>query len=184
MNYYKTGFSEASKKLQEQFGSRNTYSKAERYGVKDGLTDNEINFIEDRDSFYMASVGENGFPYIQHRGGPKGFLKVLDEKTLAFLDFVGNKQFISIGNLATNEKVALILVSYPHKVRLKIYAKAKILSLTDYPELYNDLIQGDYKGHPERIIFLEIEAYDWNCSQHITPRYTLEEIELVFGTKD
>jgi uncharacterized protein len=181
MNYYKTAFSEASKKLQEQFGSRQTYSKAEKYGVQDGLSDNEVRFIEDRDSFYMATVGENGFPYIQHRGGPKGFLSVLDEKKVAFLDFAGNKQYISVGNMATNDKVSLFLISYSHKARLKIYAKAIVLSLEENPDLTQKLMLQDYKYKPERIIVLDIEAYDWNCSQHITPRYTLEEIDAVFS---
>jgi len=177
MNYYDIAFSDASKKLQEHFGSRNTYSKVEKRGVKEGLSDNEIRFINERDSFYMASTGDNGYPYIQHRGGPKGFVKVLNNKSFAFADFAGNGQFVSAGNIATNNKVALIMVSYPHRARLKLYARASILALEDDTALAKKLLQDDYKATPERIIVLDIDAYDWNCPQHITPRYTLAEIE-------
>jgi len=183
MNYYNIAFSEASKKLQEYFGSRTTYSNVEKFGVKDGLSDNEIRFIDDRDSFYMASVGENGYPYIQHRGGPKGFVKVIDKQTIAFLDFSGNKQFVSVGNITSNDKVALIMVSYPHKARLKMYARAKLLSLEDNPELTQKLLLKNYKARAERIILLEVEAFDWNCPKHITPRYTLEEIETSINSE-
>jgi predicted pyridoxine 5'-phosphate oxidase superfamily flavin-nucleotide-binding protein len=181
MNYHNIAFSDASKKLQEYYGSRTMYANVEKLGVKDGLSANEIRFITDRDSFYMASVGENGFPYIQHRGGPKGFVKVLDEKTIAFIDFAGNKQFVSVGNIASNNKVALIMVSYPHRARLKLYAKAELVGLEDNPELTQKLLLENYKFRPERIIKLEIEAFDWNCPQHITPRYTLAEIEESIG---
>jgi predicted pyridoxine 5'-phosphate oxidase superfamily flavin-nucleotide-binding protein len=128
----------------------------------------------------MATIGENGFPYIQFRGGPKGFLKVLDDKTLGFIDFGGNKQYISIGNLATNNKVSLFLLDQAAKARLKIYAEAKVLEIDDNPELFDKLDLGNYKFRPERIIVLNITAYDWNCPQHITERYTLEEIQDEF----
>ena len=147
----------------------------------DGLTENEEDFIVQRDSFYMASIGENGFPYIQHRGGPKGFLKVLDAKRLGFIDFKGNMQFITVGNLVTNNNVALILVDYPAKARLKIYARAEIVELADNPDLYNVLDLSDYKFRPERMMVLHIEAYDWNCPQHIVPRYTIQEIEAAMA---
>ena len=109
MNYANLAFTDAVKKLQVENGSRNTYERMEKYSAKEGLTLNEIGMVETRDHFYMASIGENGFPYIQHRGGPKGFLKVIDNKRLAFLDFSGNKQYISVGNVKTNNKVSLIL---------------------------------------------------------------------------
>ena len=147
----------------------------------DGLTDNEAAFIAQRDSFYMASMGENGFPYIQHRGGPKGFLKVLDAKRLGFIDFKGNMQFITVGNLATNNHVALIMVDYPARTRLKIYARAEIVELADNPDLCNTLDLSDYKFRPERMMVLHIEAYDWNCPQHIVPRYTIDEIEAALA---
>lgn len=183
MNYPKLAFSDAIKKLQVLNGSRSSYERMEKFSSKEGLTPNEINLIEGRDSFYMASFGENGFPYIQHRGGPKGFLKVLDPQTLAFLDFTGNKQYISVGNVQTNNKASLILVDYPRKARLKIYAETEILSLEGNPELLEKLELENYKYRPERIIVFNIKAFDWNCPQHITPRYTAEEIEAVFDSQ-
>ncbi len=177
MNYAQLAFTDAVKDLQETFGSRKTYERVEKHKVVDGLTDNEIEFISERDSFYMSTIGENGYPYIQHRGGPKGFVKVIDNKTMAIVDFTGNKQYISAGNLATHTQVALIMVSYPHQARLKIYADVKIIRLEDDPSLFKLIDPVDYKHNPERIFVFDIKAYDWNCPQHITPRYTHEEIE-------
>ncbi len=180
-NYAKLAFGEESKKLQEKFGSRSTYARMEEMTIYDGLTLNEGAFIAERDSFYMASIGENGYPYIQHRGGPVGFLKVIDSKTLALPDFRGNKQYITVGNVATNHKVALILMDYPHRTRLKIYANVEIIELGKDLALEKKLELNDYPGKPERIIKLNVEVYDWNCPQHITPRFTLEEIETVLA---
>ena len=180
MNYAKLAFSDASKLLQEEFGSRHNYERVEKYNVTEGLSENEIGYIEKQDHFYMASIGENGFPYVQHRGGPVGFVKVLDNKTLGFVDFTGNMQYITVGNIKANPNVALIMISYPHKARLKIYAKAKIVQLNENPELFEKIDPTDYKHRSERMIVLEIQAYDWNCRQHITPRYTTEEIEQAF----
>ncbi|MES2809724.1 MAG: pyridoxamine 5'-phosphate oxidase family protein [Bacteroidota bacterium] len=153
----------------------------EKYNVKDGLTDNEVGFIENQDHFYMASYGESGYPYIQHRGGPKGFIHVLDRHTVAFVDFSGNKQYISAGNIQTNPNVSLIMISYPHKARLKLYAKARVVQIADEPGLFDELDPTGYKHKPERMMVLDIQAYDWNCPQHITPRYTTEEIEQAFA---
>lgn len=178
-NFAEIGFSSAAKKLQEKYGSRANYARMERQTFYEGLTKFEESFISKRDSFYMATVGENGFPYIQHRGGPKGFLKVLDANRLGFIDFSGNMQYISLGNLATNNKVALFLVDYPNKKRLKIYAKAEIVEIKDDPALHKLLDLEDYKFRPERMMVLHVEAYDWNCPQHITPRFTAEEIEEI-----
>ena len=125
----------------------------------------------------MASIGSNGFPYIQHRGGPKGFLKTLDSKRVGFIDFTGNKQYVSVGNIDTNAKVSLIMIDYPRKARLKIYARAEVIELEEQPELYDLLDLDDYKFRPERMFVLHIEAYDWNCPQHITTRYTVDELE-------
>ena len=182
MNYQNLAFTDAIKKLQEENGSRSSYERMEKYSSKEGLTLNEIGMIETRDSFYMASFGENGFPYIQHRGGPKGFLKVLDAQTLAFFDFSGNKQYISVGNVKTNNKISLILLDYPKKARLKIYAETEVLSLSENPELAEKLKLEDYKYRPERIIIFNIKAFDWNCPQHITPRYTAEEVEEILAS--
>jgi hypothetical protein len=176
-------FSTAVKEMQEKLGSRAAYARTERDSYVDGLTENEVDFISQRDSFYMASIGEHGFPYIQHRGGPKGFLKVLDKNRLGFIDFKGNMQYITVGNLATHQNVALIMVDYPARARLKIFAKAEIVELKDNPTLYASLDLDEYKFRPERMMVLHIEAYDWNCPQHITPRYTVEDIEMAFTSQ-
>jgi predicted pyridoxine 5'-phosphate oxidase superfamily flavin-nucleotide-binding protein len=180
MNYGLLAFSDAAKTLQQEIGSRRTYEQMEKYQVVDDLTDNEVRFIENQDHFYMASYGENGYPYIQHRGGPAGFVKVLNKRTVAFVDFSGNKQYISAGNIKTNANVSLIMISYPHRARLKLYAKARIVELDDEPELFAQIDPADYKHRPERMIVLDIQAYDWNCPQHITTRYTTEEIQQAF----
>ena len=179
-NYPEIAFSDAAKELQKKYGSRNSYSRLEKFSEVNGLTDGEFSFIENQNSFYLSSIGSNGFPYIQHRGGPKGFLKVLDSKSVGFIDFSGNKQYVSVGNIATNAKVSLIMIDYPRKARLKIYAKAEVVELEENPELYDSLDLEDYKFRPERMLVLHIEAYDWNCPQHITPRYTAEEINEAF----
>lgn len=181
MNYGSLAFTDAVKALQEEKGSRRTYDRMEKMHVMEGLSANEIAFIEDQDHFFMASFGENGYPYIQHRGGPAGFLKVLDAKTLAFVDFTGNKQYISVGNLQTNPNVALIMVSYPQRARLKVYAKARIVALADDPSLFEKIDPIDYPHRPERMLVLDVQAFDWNCPQHITPRYTVEDIEVAFA---
>lgn len=169
-------FTDAVKKLQEKYGSRSAYERIEKTRYVDGLTQNEIDFIADRDTFFIASTGENGYPYIQHRGGPKGFLKVLDTNRVGFIDFSGNRQYISVGNIATHDKIGLIIVDYPTRTRLKILAKAEVIELGDNAELYKKLDLPGYAFKPERMIVLHIDAYDWNCQQHITPRYTVEEI--------
>ena len=178
-NFAEIGFSAAAKKLQEQFGSRASYARMEGKTIYDGLSQYEQDFISQRDSFYLATSGENGYPYIQHRGGPKGFLKVLDANRLGFIDFKGNMQFISVGNITTNNKVSMILVDYPNRKRLKIYAKAEIVELKDNPELHQLLDLETYSFQPERLMVLHIEAFDWNCPQHITPRFTVQEIQEV-----
>lgn len=183
MGYSSIAFSEASKKLQEDAGSRQNYARMAMHESNDFLTNGEAEFIASQDSFYMATVGENGFPYIQFRGGPKGFLKVLDSRTLGFVDFKGNMQFISVGNLSTNNKVALILLDYPAKARLKIFAEAELVELKDNPELFKRLSPEDYKFRPERMLVLHIKAFNWNCPQHITPKYTLEEIQEAFASQ-
>ncbi len=184
MNYAKLAFSEPIKALQKEQGSRPGYERMEQSTFPDGLSYRELNFIKERDSFYVASFGENGFPYIQHRGGPKGFLKVIDLKTLAFLDFRGNKQYITTGNVQTHNKVSLILVDYPNRARLKIYAEAEVVSLSEQPELAKKLELEGYKYKAERIFLFHIKAFDWNCPQHITPRYTVEDISKMAEEKN
>lgn len=182
-NFAEIAFTDAVKAIQEKHGSRRSYERLEKNQVVNGLSENEIMFIADRDSFYLASIGVNGFPYIQHQGGPKGFLKVLDSKRIGFIDFSGNKQYISVGNFETNPNVALIMLDYPAKARLKLFAKVEIIELKNNPELYSVLDLNDYDFKPERMILFNIEAYDWNCPQHITPRYTIEDIEVAFKSQ-
>ncbi|MBW9051323.1 pyridoxamine 5'-phosphate oxidase family protein [Rhizobium mesosinicum] len=144
----------------------------------DRFTENESAFIASRDSFYIASVSETGWPYVQHRGGPQGFLKVLDDRTLAFADYRGNRQYISTGNLAANDRVCLFLMDYPRRARLKIYAHAEKMALDGDPTLTELLVTPTYRAKPERLFRLRLEAFDWNCPQHITPRYTEAEIAV------
>ncbi|MDN3583255.1 pyridoxamine 5'-phosphate oxidase family protein [Mucilaginibacter flavus] len=183
MNYPKIAFTDAVKGFQERYGSRASYGRMEEFRYADGFTQSEEDFIASLDNFYMATISESGYPYIQFRGGPKGFLKVLDHETLGFLDFSGNKQYISTGNLATHNQVSLFLLDQAAKARLKIFAQASILSIEDNPELFEKLNLEDYKFKPERIILLKVSAYDWNCPQHITPRYTLDEIQHEFAVQ-
>ena len=138
----------------------------------------EAAFIAARDNFYLATVSESGWPYVQHRGGPPGFLKLLDDQTLAFADYRGNRQYISLGNVKADDRVSLILVDYPHKARLKILAHMHAEDLAASPDLAAKLVDAGYRGRPERAFVLRLETFDWNCPQHIRPRYTTEEIEV------
>jgi predicted pyridoxine 5'-phosphate oxidase superfamily flavin-nucleotide-binding protein len=150
----------------------------------DRLSEEEIAFIRSRDSFYLATVNEEGWPYMQHRGGRVGFLHVLDSRTLAFADYRGNRQLLSTGNLSGNDRVAMFLMDYPRRERLKILGHAKIEDARKHPELVEQLAEPDVRRMVERLFFIDVVAFDWNCSQHITPRYTLEEVrELVAPLK-
>jgi predicted pyridoxine 5'-phosphate oxidase superfamily flavin-nucleotide-binding protein len=142
----------------------------------DRFTEKESAFIHDRDSFYMATVSETSWPYVQHRGGPRGLLKLVDDRTLAFADYRGNRQYISTGNLAANDRACLFLMDYPRRVRLKIYAHVKTLALDDDPDLTALATEPDYKAKLERIFRLRLITFDWNCQKHITPRFTEDEI--------
>ena len=143
----------------------------------DTLTENEIAFIATRDSFYIASVSETGWPYVQHRGGRTGFLKVVDPQTMAFADYRGNRQYISAGNFAANDRACLFLMDYVQRTRLKVYAHVERLTL-DADQSLTDLVSDQtYRGRAERIFKLRLEAYDWNCPQHIIPRYTEQQVE-------
>jgi len=171
-------FTPAVKALQERYGSRKRYARMEESGTSfDRLGPDEGAFISERDSFYMASAGASGWPYVQHRGGQKGFLKVIDDSTLAFADFRGNKQYISTGNLTTNDRVALIMIDYPRQARLKILARVEIFEGGRAAEWTKRVEMPGEKAVIERVLVLHVEAFDWNCPQHITPRYTAEEIQ-------
>lgn len=144
--------------------------------ISDRFTDAETAFIATRDSFYMATVSETGWPYMQHRGGPPGFLHVLDDQTLAFADFRGNRQYISLGNLAANDRACLFLMDYPRRARLKIYAHVEARGLAEDPFLAERLVTPGYRGRPERAFLVRLAAFDWNCQQHITPRFSEREL--------
>jgi len=168
--------------LQEVDGSRAGYAKNDLGEPHhDRLGEREAAFIGRRDSVYMATVTETGWPYIQHRGGPAGFLRVLDEKTIAFADFRGNRQFVSVGNLANNDRVALFLMDYAHQARLKILGHALTIELKDDPALAAKLALPGYRAKPERAVLITVDGFDWNCPQHITQRFTLADVEDAVG---
>ena len=148
---------------------------------RDPLGDAEIRFIAARDSFYLGSVGETGWPYVQHRGGAVGFLNVLDPATLAFVDYRGNRQLISTGNLLANDRVALFLMDYKNRERLKILGYARVEDVREHSALAVRLAQGEKPAKAERIVIIDVVSYDWNCPQHITPRYSTEEVETLVG---
>lgn len=178
-NFAEIAFTESVKAQQEKYGSRRQYARMEQIERGTQFSDAEIDFIEARDGFYLATVGEEGQPYIQFRGGPSGFLKVLDEKTLGYADFRGNLQYISVGNLQQNDRAALFLMDYAHQARLKIFVTIEVVEAKENPELTAKLTMPNYQAKIERAMILHLEAFDWNCPQHITPRYTIEEIRKI-----
>ena len=143
----------------------------------DPLTDDEIQFIRSRDSFYLATVSESGWPYLQHRGGKPGFLQVVNPTTLAYADYKGNRQMLSTGNLAANDRVALFLMDYPRRERLKILGHARIEDARQHPELVAQFAEPEVHRIVERLFFIEVISFDWNCPKYITPRYTAAEVE-------
>jgi uncharacterized protein len=159
-------------------GTRQMWENFKGHREFDRFTGDEVAFIAERDSFYMATVSESGWPYVQHRGGPAGFVKVLDDKTLAFPDFRGNLQYISLGNVAADDRVALIMVDYPRRARLKILAHMEARDLAADPALAARLSLSGYRAKVERAFVLHLETFDWNCPQHITPRYTEADIAV------
>ncbi len=175
-NFAEIAFTDNVKAQQESYGSRRQYARLEQMARGTEFTESEVEFVSQRDGFYLATVSEKGYPYMQFRGGPQGFLKVLDAKTLAYADFRGNLQYISVGNLQGNDRAALFLMDYANRQRLKIYARVEVIAATDAPELIAKLQDPTYQATIERAMVLHLEAFDWNCPQHITPRFTIEEI--------
>jgi uncharacterized protein len=173
-------FTDSVKAAQTRYGSRENNL---RFEVSDDprnqLSKLETEFIKARDSFYMATISENGWPYVQHRGGPVGFMQVLDNCTIAFADFKGNRQYLSVGNLNANARTSLILMDYPNRRRLKLWGTTRIVHEDDAPELITRLVMPNYKARVERGIAIKIEAIEWNCPQHITPRYSEAEVDRV-----
>jgi hypothetical protein len=171
-------FTPAVKAQQEAYGSRASYARfSDGEPWNDRLGPKEIDFIAARDGFYLASVSETGWPYVQFRGGAPGFLRVLDERTLAWADFRGNRQYVSVGNVTGNYRVSLFLMDYANRRRLKILGRAEIRRLGADEGLASRLALPGYKAVVERAVLVRIAGFDWNCSQHITPRFTLDEIE-------
>jgi hypothetical protein len=170
-------FTPAVKAVQTREGSRAAYLAAEeREPHHDRLGPAEATFLAERDGFCVASVGETGWPYVQHRGGPPGFLKVLDDRTLGFADFRGNRQYVSVGNLGRDDRVALLLIDHARRRRLKILGRARVVGAEEEPETVARLAVPGYRAKVERGILIAVEAFDWNCPQHITPRFTAEEV--------
>lgn len=171
-------FTPAVRKQQQIHGSRHLYERVEQStDLGDSLGPDEQGFLQASDGFYMASVTETGWPYIQYRGGAKGFLRVLDERTIGFADLRGNKQYISVGNLEHDGRVALFFMDYPHQSRLKILGRAKVHEGTEEArKLIEQLRVPEEKSPAERAFVIHVEAFDWNCPQHITPRYTEAEL--------
>jgi predicted pyridoxine 5'-phosphate oxidase superfamily flavin-nucleotide-binding protein len=178
--FWDLAFTPSVKAVQTRMGSRRAYGRSA--GASRGpepLGPEEIQFLAGRDSFYLASVGEGGWPYVQHRGGPKGFVRVLDEGRIGFADYRGNQQYISVGNIEKDDRVALIFVDYPNRTRLKILAHARAVTAADDAGLVARLAVPGHGAKVERGVLLAVEGFDWNCPQHIVPRYTQEEIAKV-----
>jgi predicted pyridoxine 5'-phosphate oxidase superfamily flavin-nucleotide-binding protein len=171
-------FTPAVQAEQERYGSRNNYQRfLEGETWNHTLSAKEADFIHARDGLYLASVSETGWPYVQFRGGAPGFLRVLDESTLAWANFRGNRQYVSTGNVAGNERVALILMDYANRRRLKVLGRARVRRAGEDAGLAERLAVPGYEGEVESVVEVRVAGFDWNCPQHITPRFTLEEVE-------
>lgn len=173
-------FTPGVRALQTRLGSRSRYAAFDRDENRlDRLSAREAAFIAARDGFYQATVSESGWPYVQFRGGPAGFLKVLDDKTLGYADFRGNMQYLSAGNLAQDDRVSLILMDYANRARLKILGRVRLVTLDEDPALIARLEMPGYRARIERGVIITVEGYDWNCPQHITRRFTEAEMAAV-----
>jgi ferredoxin-NADP reductase/predicted pyridoxine 5'-phosphate oxidase superfamily flavin-nucleotide-binding protein len=178
--FAKISFTPDVQAVQTEMGSRMAYRAAELGEAEEVvLGDAEQTFIAERDSFYQATVSQTGWPYVQHRGGPAGFLKVLDERTLGYADFSGNRQYISVGNLRGDDRVSLLLMDYPQRRRLKIWGRARAVDARTEPALLAKLESPDFRAPVERGILIQVEAFDWNCPKYITPRYSQREVEAL-----
>lgn len=164
---------------QAEMGADHLWADFSGHREFDRFSDQEHEFIAQQDTLYLASVSETGWPYVQHRGGPPGFLKTLDDQTLAFADYRGNRQYISTGNFKASDRACMILVDYPRRARLKIYAHVETLALDADPLLTERVLDRGYGAKPERIFKLRLQAFDWNCPQHITRRFTEAQIATV-----
>lgn len=185
--FAEVAFTPSVKAAQEREGSRAAYARSyERAGktTNERLGATEVDYVAAQRSFFLATVSETGWPYVQHRGGPIGFLKVLDEKTLAFADFAGNRQMVSVGNLAVNDRVALILVDYEQGGRLKVLGRLRVEDLARDPALSAKLSTPSYLARAQRAFIITVEALDWNCGQHIPQRFDAEDVQKGLAERD
>jgi predicted pyridoxine 5'-phosphate oxidase superfamily flavin-nucleotide-binding protein len=174
-NYLNFMVTDSVRKAQEQYVGRSP--TVEATSERDALTEEEVSFIQARDSFYIATISQNGWPYIQHRGGHAGFLRVLNPHAFAFADYRGNRQLLSTGNIFANDHVALFLMDYPQRTRLKILGHARVEDARQHRDLVRQLSGPEVERVVERLFFIDVVTFDWNCQQYITPRYTAREIE-------
>ena len=179
MKYLDLMFTDSVRRAQKQYYGRAV--NIPEASQRDPLGQDEAEFIMARDSFYLGSINETGWPYIQHRGGPLGFLRVVNETTLAFADYKGNRQLLTTGNVSANDRVALFLMDYPNRTRLKILGHARVEDARAHPELVAQLADPTMQSSVERLVFIDVVSFDWNCPKYITPRYSLEEVEELAG---
>jgi predicted pyridoxine 5'-phosphate oxidase superfamily flavin-nucleotide-binding protein len=177
--YHELAFTPAVLAAQERYFGRSRPVVVDHQ--RDCLGTSERAFIAARDSFYMATVTENGWPYLQHRGGAPGFVKVLDESTLAFADYQGNRQMISVGSLDATDRVSLFFMDYPNRARLKLFGHARVEDAGAHPELLQRIADAEVRPIVERLFIVNVVSFDWNCPKYITPRFTAAEIEEVIG---
>lgn len=168
-------FTDAVRKAQEHYFGKSY--RIDSVPESDPLTNDEMDFIKSRDSFYLATVNELGWPYVQHRGGKPGFLQVTSRESLAFADYRGNRQLLTSGNLSVNDRVCLFLMDYPHRTRLKILGHARVEDAREHPELVTKFADPGIQSIVERVFLIKVVSFDWNCPKYITPRYTEDEIE-------
>ena len=175
-------FTPSVKAAQLRYGSREFNEHFEQTeDPRNLLSTKEVSFIAARDSFYQATVGENGWPYVQHRGGDIGFVKVLDARRIVYADFIGNRQYISVGNLLADARVSVIFMDYANRRRLKIWGRASIVHANDQPDLLAALQTNEYPAQIERAVVIGVEAIEWNCPKHITPRFTAEDVKHIIA---
>jgi uncharacterized protein len=182
-HFYELAFTPSVQREQARRGSRAVYAtlaaRSATSDLADELDDKERAFIEARDSFYLATVTETGWPYVQHRGGPAGFARCLDESTIGWAEYPGNRQYITTGNLSVDDRAALILVDYPHRQRLKVLGRIRVYDRGTRPDLEPLLFSDRAPGRVEQFILITVEAADWNCPKYITQRYTRTEVEAL-----
>ena len=179
-NYAELMFTQAVRDRQESAGTRDTYARSYPGRTQSRIGPDEAVFLQSRTSIYLATVSETGWPYVQHRGGPVGFIKLLDDETIGFADYCGNRQFISSGNLHTDDRVSIFAMDYPRKARLKMQGHAKMQDAAQAPELAEKLAT-EGQGRVERVMTIRIVAFDWNCPQFITPRFDTNEVAALVG---